>query len=68
MAEGELYRVSNRGEQEELVTGTAPREAAERYIQKHGTKSGIVCVREPNGKEWRFFIRKRKRGTTAVVS
>ena len=66
MAVGELYSVSNRGEREELVTGASPRDAAERYIKKHSSKAGVILVREPNGKEWRYFIRSRKRATPTV--
>ena len=63
IGEGELYRVRHGGlKDEELVTGETPKAAAARFIQARGVGvNGFVCVREPGGREHRFFTRKAPR-------
>ena len=59
MGDGELYRVRHGGlKDEELVTSDTPKGAAARFIQARGNGTGFVCVREPGGREHRFFVRK----------
>jgi len=60
MGDGELYRVRHGGlKDEELVTGETPQMAAARFIQARGNGTGFICVKEPGGREHRFFVRKK---------
>lgn len=56
-----IYRVSHGGANEQNVTASDHKTAAERYVAKFKPQGGFICAKDGSGREKRFLLRSPKR-------